>query len=249
MNFVCVHGSFHGAWRWEHLTPLLEARGHTVVTPNLPGSGGDTAPLENANLQTYATRIAATIDSVAGPVVLVGHSMGGIVSSQTAEWRSHRLHAVVYVNGLLLRSGESLVSFIDAHRHLGVEDLVLKNMWVSGDGATAVFPRAHSNEVFYNTSRADQAAWASGRLRPQPTQVYHDALKLTPERYGRVRRFYIEGLQDRAVSMLYQHAMTENMPCERVYTLDCDHSPFLSAHTQLADILEAVAQSPAPQVQ
>jgi pimeloyl-ACP methyl ester carboxylesterase len=246
MNFVCVHGSFHGAWCWEHLSPLLEARGHSVVTPNLPGSGGDTAPLENANLASYATRIAATIDSVPGPVVLVGHSMGGIVCSQVAEWRPNRLHAVVYVNGLLLASGESLFSFIDAHQHLGVEDLVLKNMWVSGDGVLAVFPRSRAVDIFYNTSRADQAAMAAARLRAQPTQVYRDTLQLTPQRYGSVRRFYIEGQQDRAVVMAYQRAMTTQTPCERVYTLDCDHSPFISAHTELANILEEIAQTAAP---
>ena len=120
MNIVLVHGSFHGAWCWEYVIPLLEARGHRVVAPNLPASGGDPAPFENANLVTYATRIAAAIDELSGPVVLVGHSMGGIVSSQVAEWRPERLAAVVYVVGLLLRPGETLVSFLDAHSHLDV---------------------------------------------------------------------------------------------------------------------------------
>ena len=107
MNIVLVHGSFHGAWCWEYLIPLLEARGHRVVAPNLPASGGDPAPFENANLVTYATRIAAAIDELSGPVMLVGHSMGGIVCSQVAEWRPERIAAVVYVVGLLLRPGET----------------------------------------------------------------------------------------------------------------------------------------------
>ncbi len=244
-QFVLVHGSFHGAWCWERLTPLLEGRGHNVAAPNLPGSGGDPAPPGNACLETYATCIAATIDGLAGRVVLVGHSMGGIVCSQVAERRAGRLAAVVYINGLLFRPGESLVNFLAAHRHLGVEDLVLKNMRVSADGETATFPREMAPAIFYNSCAPEDAAWATARLRPQPMQVYRDPLALTHAGYGSVRRFYVEGLRDQAVSIVYQRAMTEATPCERVFALDGDHSPFLSAPRALADILQEVAQSTA----
>jgi pimeloyl-ACP methyl ester carboxylesterase len=240
MNIVLVHGSFHGAWCWEYVIPLLEARGHRVVAPNLPASGEDPAPFENACLLTYATRIAAAIDELSGPVVLVGHSMGGMVSSQVAEWRSERLAAVVYVVGLLLRPGETLVGFLDAHSHLGIEDLVLKNMQVSADGMRATFPPEAAVEVFYNLCSARDAAAAAARLRPQRTQVYRDPLMLSAERYGQVRRFYIEGLQDRAISTVVQRQMTSHMPCEGIFTLDTDHSPFLCAPTALAETLEKI---------
>ena len=241
-QFVLVHGSFHGAWCWERLIPILEGRGHQVVAPNLPGSGGDPAPPENADLGTYATRIASVIDGLAGRVILVGHSMGGIVSSQVAERRPQRLAASVYINGLLFRSGEGLLGFLDAHGHLGVDDLVLKNMKVSEDGSTATFPQERAAEVFYNTCTREQASWAASMLRPQRMQVYQDVLALTPERYGTVRRFYVEGLQDNAVSIAYQRAMTKRTPCERVFSLDCDHSPFLCMPEKLANILSEITQ-------
>ena len=243
MQFVLVHGSFHGAWCWQHLTPHLEQRGHQVIAPNLPGSGEDPSPPENADLDSYATRIASIIDGLAGHVVLVGHSMGGIVSSQVAERRPRRLAAVVYVNGLLFRAGETLVGFLDEHAHLGVKDLVLKNMQVAEDGQTATFPQEAATDVFYNTSPREVAGWAAARLRPQRMQVYRDALELTPDRYDSVARFYVEGLRDNAVSIAYQRAMTGRTPCERVFTLDCDHSPFLSEPEALADILDEVARS------
>jgi len=240
--FVLVHGSFHGAWCWSRLIPLLEAAGHAVVAPNLPGSGGDTAPLENADLDSYATRIAGAIDGVAGPVILVGHSMGGIVASQVAQWRPHRLAATVYINGLMLRPGESLVTFLDAHAHLGVEDLVIKNMQVAPDGKTATFPAASAAEVFYNSCTPEDAAWATAQLRPQRMKVYTDPLVLTPDGYGSVRRFYVEGRRDNAVSLAYQRSMVDYTACEEVYSLDGDHSPFLSAPEALAGMLEDVAR-------
>jgi pimeloyl-ACP methyl ester carboxylesterase len=242
MQFVLVHGSFHDAQCWRYVVPQLEARGHRVVAPNLPGSGTDRAPPENANLDSYATRIAGVIDDLPGRVILVGHSMGGIVTSQVAESRWHRLAATIYVNGLLFRSGEGLVSFLNEHAHMGVEDLVLKNMKVAEDGATAIFPKEAATEVFYNTSPPDIAVLAAEQLGPQRMQVYHDPLTLTPQRYGTVSRFYTEGLRDNAVSIAYQRAMTSRMPCERVYTLDCDHSPFFSETISLVEILDEVAR-------
>jgi pimeloyl-ACP methyl ester carboxylesterase len=242
-QFVLVHGSFHGAWCWSRLTPLLEAEGHRIVVPNLPGSGGDPAPIENADLDSYATRIAGTIDGLRGPVVLVGHSMGGIVTSQVAELRPARLAATVYVNGLLLRSGESLVSFLDAHAYLDVDDLVLKNMVVSPDGTTATFPVEKAAEVFYNTCRPSDAEWAAKQLMPQRTKIYADPLQLTSERDGRVPRFYVKGSKDNAVSPAYQEAMLKNTACEKVFTLDGDHSPFLYATSELVGILTSLVSS------
>ena len=38
-NFVLIHGSWHGGWCWERVTPILEQRGHQVWAPTLIGLG------------------------------------------------------------------------------------------------------------------------------------------------------------------------------------------------------------------
>ncbi len=239
-HFVLVHGSFHGAWCWRRLVPLLVQRGHEVSVPELPGSGDDPASLDEATLATYTARIVAEIGEQPDPVILVGHSMGAIVYSQVAESIPHRVRALICVCGLLLRSGESLIRFLADHAGLDVEDLVLKYMSVSADGAVAGFPASAAHEVFYNECSPEDSAWAAGRLRPQATAVYGEALQLTPSRFGGVRRFYVEGENDRAVSIRYQRLMVERTPCEKVFSLDSDHCPMLSRPLQLAAILDAV---------
>ncbi|MBS7538960.1 alpha/beta fold hydrolase [Ancylobacter lacus] len=241
-DFVLVHGSFHGNWCWQKLVPRLEALGHRVMAPNLPASGGDPAPLASADLAGYAARVGEAIEARPGKVILVGHSMGGIVSAQVSENLPHRLAATVYLNGLLFRAGETLVGFLDAHAHLGVEDLVLANMQVAPDGETATFPAAAAGAVFYNTCSPADAAFAAARLTPQRMKVYRDPLNLTAARFGTVRRFYIEGTRDNAVSLAYQRAMTARTPCEAVFTLEGDHSPFLSAPDALAARLDDIAR-------
>ncbi len=39
MNIVLLHGSWHGAWCWHKVVPLLQARGHQVHVPDLPAHG------------------------------------------------------------------------------------------------------------------------------------------------------------------------------------------------------------------
>jgi pimeloyl-ACP methyl ester carboxylesterase len=44
-SFVLVHGSWHGGWCFDAVKALLEAEGHEVIAPDLPGMGGDEAAL------------------------------------------------------------------------------------------------------------------------------------------------------------------------------------------------------------
>jgi len=70
-TFALVHGSWHGAWCWELLTPLLKQGGHGVVTMDLPCDDG------SASFETYADVVCAALDGCGDDLVLVGHSLGG----------------------------------------------------------------------------------------------------------------------------------------------------------------------------
>ncbi len=234
--FVLVHGSFHGPWCWDRIAPTLRAAGHEVATPDL---GDAVSEQPYPDLHDYAALVAAAARGLAGPVILVGHSMGGLVISQAAELLAGDVAAAVYVSGLLLRNGETLQSFLADHDDLGVDDLVLKTMEVSADGAVARFPEAAAAAVFYNRCTDADAAWATARLRPQPTAVYATKLSVTPGRP--TPRVYVMCEDDQAVPVAYQRQMLANTPCDKIHRLDADHSPFLSAVDGLLDCLRDVA--------
>ena len=63
-TFVLVHGAWHGAWCWHKVTPLLESRGHTVHTLDLPALGVDRTPVQSITLQSYADRVCETLSSL-----------------------------------------------------------------------------------------------------------------------------------------------------------------------------------------
>jgi pimeloyl-ACP methyl ester carboxylesterase len=84
-RFVLVAGAWHGAWCWELVIPLLEARNHRAEAAELPGMGGDKTPLAGLDMMAWARAVAHVIELDLEPVILVGHSRGGVVISQVAE--------------------------------------------------------------------------------------------------------------------------------------------------------------------
>ncbi len=83
-RFILIAGSWHGAWSWEYVVPLLEAQGHRAEAFELPGMGADRTPLAGLDMMAWARSVAAAIEADPEPVLLVGHSRGGAVISQTA---------------------------------------------------------------------------------------------------------------------------------------------------------------------
>ncbi len=96
--------------------------------------------------------------------------------------------------------------------------------------------------AFSGCDRATAEA-AHGRLLAEPTGPLKAPMRLTADRFGRVPRTYIETLSDKAVPLALQRAMQEHLPCRRVFAIDSDHSPFLSANELLAETLCTIAGS------
>ncbi len=107
-TFVLIHGAWHGGWCWERVVPLLEQRGHTVRAPDLPGMGRDRTPLGDITLDVWARFVSELVRAELEPVILVGHSRGGIVLSQSAEQIPDRIRTLVYLAAFLVANGDSM---------------------------------------------------------------------------------------------------------------------------------------------
>jgi pimeloyl-ACP methyl ester carboxylesterase len=84
-TFILIHGSWHSAWNWHKVIPLLESKGHKAIAIDLPGMGRDKTPIQGVKMKSTVAKICELIDSVEGKVILVGHSKNGIMISQTAQ--------------------------------------------------------------------------------------------------------------------------------------------------------------------
>jgi len=85
-TYILIHGAFQGKWCWEKVKYSLEQKNHHVIAVDLPGSGEDMTPPQEVTLKSYTDKVIAVLEKVDSPVILVGHSMEGVVISQVAEY-------------------------------------------------------------------------------------------------------------------------------------------------------------------
>ena len=101
-NIILVHGGWGDGSSWTQEIPILEKAGHRVIAVQLPlhSLADDVATVKRA------------IDFIGGPVVLVGHSYGGMVITN-AGYNNPNVKGLVYVAAFAPQEGQSLGTFVD----------------------------------------------------------------------------------------------------------------------------------------
>lgn len=228
-TFVLIHGSWHGAWCWYKVIPRLERAGHRVIAPDLPSLGKDRTPISRVSLRLWTESVCQVLDAETEPVVLVGHSRGGMVISEVAESRPEKIKTLVYLCAFLLRNGESVmqVAQTDDTSQIG------PNLLLFQEQGHAKLRDEGIREVFYGGCNEEDVVLARLLLQPEALAPLGTPIQTTEERFGQIPRVYIECLRDRAISPSVQKQMYSALPCGRVLSMDTDHSPFFSAPDQL----------------
>jgi pimeloyl-ACP methyl ester carboxylesterase len=229
-TYLLVHGAWHGSWCWEKVAPLLKQTGHQVETLDLPGHGQDKTPLGEITLAAYTKRVCETLNAQAEPVILVGHSMGGIVITQVAEERPEKIQRLVYLAAFLVQNGESLSQVAQTDS----DSLVLPNLMVNVEQGSLTFKEgAPLKDMFYGDCSDEDVARATSLLVPQAHAPMETPVSITAEHFGRVPRVYIECLRDRVISPSIQKMMYTATPCQTILSMQTSHSPFFSAPQEL----------------
>ncbi len=241
-TFILIHGAWQGAWAWETIVPRLRAAGHDAVAVDLPGNGFNSTPPQEVTLDLYAAHVSRIVDAVRGPVVLIGHSMGGTVASQTCELRPHRVALAIYLCAFLLPDGMSVLEFYGKYLKPEMRG-AFSRITHDAEGLRSSIDVESAMEVFYHQSEPAVAQAAARRLTPQPEGVRRSRLHLSEGRFDSVPRVYVEALQDRSVHLPLQRKMQELTPCLATYALESDHAPQLSHPDALTELfLDAVAR-------
>src|SRR3954464_10385841 len=98
-TIVLVHGAFSGSASWERVIEPLQVAGRRVIAAANPLRG----------LASDAAAVSDLVRSIDGPVVLVGHSYGGAVTSNV-EAGVGDIVGLVYVAGFAPEPGESCIT-------------------------------------------------------------------------------------------------------------------------------------------
>ncbi|MBI1769201.1 MAG: alpha/beta fold hydrolase [Bacteroidetes bacterium] len=238
-TFILIHGSWHSAWNWHKVKPLLEKNGHKAIATDLPGMGRDKTPIAEVKMKSTVEKICGLIDSIEGNVILVGHSKNGIMISQAAEYRPDKIEKLIYLAAYMVQNGKT-------QREYSVQDT---QGWLKPYVTQHPETNSHTlqteiyKEGLYHDCGNEITEMAKVILSNEPVESGIAPLELTDENYGRVPRYYIECTEDRAVTPYIQKVMYTETVCKKVYSLATSHSPFFSKPNELVEILEEIAQN------
>ncbi len=184
-TFVLIHGAWHGAWCWQKLRSLLTLAGHRVLAPDLPGLGQDRTPLAAITFASYVERVIDLLDRTHEPVILVGHSLGGMTISQVAEERPEKIRWLAYLTAVLPRAGESASSILDA---MGPDQALFS--CIESDEKSMRLRLPESLPFFYHDCLPEDSRLAEKLLRSQALLPLAVPVALS-QRFAGVPRAYL----------------------------------------------------------
>lgn len=222
-TYVLIHGAWSGAWCWRDLAVAFDRRGVTWIAVDLPSSqiSADAA----TNLADDAAHVAASAPTDV-PVILVGHSYGGVVLSEVAP-RIANLRRTVFIAALVPNEGQSAT---DTSREIRTRTLLDDAIEVDGEYLTLNSQLA--TQALYQDCAPDVSLWATSRLSTQTIASFKSAT--TSERVAVPSR-YIHCLHDQAIDPSLQEIMASR--CDERVAIESGHSPFFSRPELLSDLI------------
>lgn len=233
--YVLVHGAWHGPWCWKKIKPALENAGHKVIAVTLPCHGNDATPIRKASVARYANSVEEVILAQKEPVILVGHSLGGMTVTKVAEDIPASIEKLIYVAAYvpsntsvfrLTLKGEKLILMTDYNYHFIKGTFDVKNR--------------KKNDMFYQDCAKEDIAFARKRLTTEPLRPSMTYVKTTEENYGSVKKYYVKTTEDHTIPPKLQDYMISRVNFEKVFQMDTGHSPFFCRPEQLTDLLLSV---------
>ncbi len=239
-TIVLVHGAFQdGQSTWSKVKPELEANGYKVVAVTLPGRDGDGADPHTLTVEMYRDTVLKAIQAEKDPVVLVGHSFGGITITNVAEAAPDKIRALVYLSAYLPQNGESLQSLAKQDPDSGLAKP--GNLVFAPDYSTAAIADSAKADTFANDAHGADRDAIVASLIPEPAGPQGVGVKVTDANFGRVRKFYIQTLQDHVVTPGLQTQMISHSSIVKVTKIDAGHASYITKPKEVAAAIEYAA--------
>lgn len=238
-TLVLVHGAFAGKYAWDLVVPKLAAAGKKVLTLDLPGHGEDHTPPQEVSFESYITTVVNVIEAQEGKVVLVGHSMGGVVITAVAEKIPNKIEKLVYLSAYVPKNGQNLQELAEHD----AESLIGRNLKFTPDYAGGYLPDDITEIVFAGDCSDDikKLVVEKSQSRLEPLAAFQVPVQITDANFGAVDKYYIETLQDVGVGNTLQKQMVaDNSTFKQVFSIDSGHSAYFAKPDELVQILLAL---------
>jgi pimeloyl-ACP methyl ester carboxylesterase len=221
-NVVLVHGAFADGSSWSKVVAQLQAKGYHVIAVQNP-------------LTSFADDVAATKRAIAqmdGPVLLVGHSYGGMVISEAGK--DPKVAGLLYVAALVPEEGQNVNDVNAAMPPTAVGP----EFQLSSEGFLSLSLKG-INEFFAQDASpeerkvifATQVPWAASATQEK---VYSPAWKTKPS-------WFIVAAKDGMINPDLQRFKAKLIKATTI-ELTSSHVPMISQPNKAADFIIAAAQ-------
>ncbi|WP_343694670.1 alpha/beta hydrolase [Flavobacterium sp.] len=236
---VLVHGAWQASYVWDQTETDLKAAGYNVTVVKLPGHGDDTTPAYQVSFKAYVDEVKKAINSYNEPVILIGHSLGGAVITQTAAEVPQKIKKLVYVAGFIPQSGKSVLDYSQMDK----ASLLPASLQLSEDQTLAgiVNPEVNLPKIFSQDATEAQKQFLVAKYKAEPTIPLATPLTYKTEDYNLAgKKYYIFTTADHTITYSFQQEMAKTAGITNTYTVNSGHSPFISKSPELTKLLKEI---------
>jgi len=221
-NILLIHGAWADGSSWSKVIPLLEARGYHVVSVQIP-------------LTSLADDVAATKRAIAlqdGPLVLVGHSYGGVVITQAGS--DPKVASLVYVSAFAPAEGESVGSISKPYPQTPIGAEIRPD----SQGFLSITSKGIAEDFAQDLSDREKQLLAATQI---PVNVTAFGTPVTTAAWKTKPNWFMVAANDRVISPELEKAEAQAMKATTVI-VPSSHVIMLSHPKETADVISDAAE-------
>lgn len=231
-NYLFIHGALRGAWLWDRVIPLIQKKGKSkIIAIDLPGHGKRAAERVGVNMNAYVDDVISCIKKKNHfDIILVGHSMSGIIISKVAEEVPERIRHLVYLAAVVPRDGDALIDLLTKERQETLRKLEGR--------ASEIYGPIDALRPLYFTDLPDGEEKDSllKQLTPQPLAAFFEKIPLKRFYSLKIPRTYMLGLKDKSLPPVLTRGFADRLGVEPV-EIDAGHDMMISRPQEVAKVL------------
>lgn len=228
-TIVLVHGAWAGPAGWEEVEAGLHKDGYSTVTPTLGLS----------SLDADVATVRATLDTIPGKKILVGHSYGGAVISNAAYGRSDVL-GLVYTAAFVPEEGQTILQLGEGYQPPAALPHLI---WAGAPFASpSLIDPAYFREDFAQDLSPKLAAILNAQQRPTDFSIF--VTPSGPVAWHSLPSWYALSSADRMIDPALQRAMAQRIGATPVEFDDASHAGgYTHYSTRFVKLIERAAQA------
>ena len=173
--------------------------------------------------------------------MLLGHSMGGVTLTYLGEKYPDKISKLIYLTAFMAPNGKRALDYILTNVKIPAAKELFEVVSQTPDHRGGKLDMARPDLIkaaFYADCSDHDIGIAVKNVLPVTSSVPDITVStITPEKFGKIPRLYIECTLDKAIPIETQRQMIKDVPGAKVATIETSHSSFFSKPADVAKII------------